>query len=320
MLRNVVLGIAAGLLALVSLHTSEAAGGVYLTESGAGYPSNYTVSVQKWVNEDSQMRWNAVPSSYKSQFQTAINDWEQVLPKTQWTYSTSGDRVKIEVYTSGDRCNFFAVACTALKWQNDGARLGYYIKGADVWINDQHYNFTINGFRATVSHEVGHVHGLADRYDGSGECRSDESTIMDLLVPDPDSGYIISGCNGYLWPTATDISRVREFYALAGARNIRKGGGGPNWVEWKWEDDNWAESSYYINNYYWNGQEWQYVNGWEHKANVATGDGDDARTLSANFTVPAGWPDGYYSMCTHTFSRLYGYQEWRCGPNVYLYH
>lgn len=314
-LRAAIIGALGAALALLSAGTVSADHRVYFAEDN----SSRTYAIDHWAINGTTITWcsddntfynnNIIGSSYIEGLHT---------PAVHWTQNCGSTSVWIRSYTTGSRCSQAAGGCITRYHRYNATRQGDYVYAADIWLNDQNWNFYDLGRIAVVHHELGHLHGLEERYHHSGSpCNNSETTIMDAAVG--DGIYILGGCDGYLPTDVLDRPRELAFYDLVPVRNFLLLAPPTNAYFWQWEDVNWAEASYKISHYYWNGSSWQYIRTDDHATNVARGRPTSTGYLSMTFYRPSGWPAGYYTSCFQTYNRLYGAKHWLCTPNKYLF-
>jgi hypothetical protein len=315
--RWVGLGLALGVLASLAVKPAGADHLIYLDEGGTP-----TSAVKQWVIQDAPVRWCSDDNGFYSA--NAIAPWESVLPGTDFVNDCGSVNVWIRSYVTGDPCGrgAGAVGCFASLPEWDSGRGAYYVAGANLWLNDQYYNFPYpEGRQAIANHEVGHLHGLHERYcDSPDPCTDGDSSVMDFVwVDGANPPNVLSGRDSNV-PTANDIARTQSYYSLSPASSLTKFKTDPDSVNWYWTDSTWAESYYLLNHYYSldGGVSWIYIRTDTHSGSVGPGQPDSPRQLFRSFDRPAGYPAADYMACIQTRNEVYGSQHWVCTPSEFL--
>ena len=137
----------------------------------------------------------------------AMMDWES-LPVTNSILNAH-----VRFIDKSDPCgNSSAPACWNPVYVNDDVRNVDVVSHGTVELNEANFNFTNAGYNYALAHEIGHVYGLAERYnETNGTANASETTIMDLGA---QTGSIITGgADGSIdAPQTIDLNRVRAFW------------------------------------------------------------------------------------------------------------
>ena len=159
-----------------------------------------------------------------------------------------------------------------------------YLTRAQVCVNPNAGLLVNNDYNrrlAAISHEIGHVYGLADRYDNSllnPPCNDEETTIMDaakyksVMFP-PAYGIVL--CDEIEEPLVNpDIERVKRLYSEGSLENFTvktDGTAKPISVTFGWEDHAWAEEHHRLTYHYFDTKRGRFVE--FHKREVRDGIG-----------------------------------------------
>lgn len=312
LLRPALTGTIAAIIALWTVGEGSAFHRVFLAEENL----SRTYAIDHWAINGNVIRWCSDDNSFYYSNVIGTAYVEGLFAGAHWAQDCSVTSVWIRSYVSGDRCSASVGACTTLFHRYDAARQGDCVYAAPIWLNDQNWEFTLASTIAVVHHELGHVHGLDERYiESPPSCNPYEQTIMDAAVS--DGVYIQSGCDGY-HPSDGDLSRERAFYDPDPAQQPLIIGSPSTSVTWQWKDQDWAEASYKVSYYHWNGTSWAYIRTDDHPYAVAYGRGSRIGYIQRIFARPSGWPAGWYTSCIQTYNRIYGAKHWVCTPNAYL--
>jgi len=289
---------------------------IYEAENPATDPNTY--AVKWWVLEDDRMYWCNHTDYYYS-----MQDYEDTLPGYQWYYDCAAPEVMIDSYDMESQCeNPAAVACVNRIYLLSPERGGLYMWTADIWLNENVYAFTAEGARYVIAHELGHVHGLDDRYVAGADdpCNPDEETVMDAARGQsfPDAVWITGGCDDIGGPTALDASRIEDFYAVNAAGNPRVEDQEREWVIWAWDDSAWAENEYRLDYLRWAGTDWVQVDEENYREDVWQEPGGLHAVGFIPSIIDPPQPDGYYMLCMCTYSCMHGCQNPTCTPYVWL--
>lgn len=135
-----------------------------------------------------------------------------------------------------------------------------------------------------MTHELGHLYGLHDRYTASG-CNPNDYSVMDASVC--DGGY----------PTYIDLGRMNysDTYGGTYLATSTTASGGTMYTQW--QDRTWNDLVVRFKRYKWVGISWQYQQTVESYDNIGTHYDSDPRTIYHSWYTGGG---GYwYKICTH---------------------
>lgn len=216
-------------------------------------------------------------------------------------------------------------ACTEIAHGWDAAREGWYVASARVWVNNVTFGYpNYEGTRAVVTHELGHVYGLADAYHHVTDppCNGNFASIMDAFtkVWGGTKWNITNGCYGY-WLQPYDTYHVDLMYRANHPAFQPMGLGawrpGPGQLAIKWDDVSPAEWGYAIGVYRWDGSNWVQVPGTWYWHSNATGDHAQASREGFVWPRPSSQPAALYRGCIYTVT-YWGPQYFRCTNWVWV--
>lgn len=206
-----------------------------------------------------RLDWYAT-SSIRTFAQSAINSWKTTGSAPPWTHnwseinskgSTQLDLRFIDVDSDssyGQCSNPAAVACFSVSnYVRDGTRGVYYWNKALIRVKFSKLTgatVTNSVKQAIVSHELGHVFGLADRYASSGGCQSPtETTVMERFTVKNGQWQSCAGAN-VTFPQTVDTQRINSYFEQgqyiqpsSGSWIVKSG----SYFSSKWRDEAWTE-------------------------------------------------------------------------------
>ena len=253
----------------------------------------------------------------------AIASWEGVIGGLQFSQGCGltgyGPNFLRSNVTGGYPCASYAYGCTVFAGNTpppyDSLRRAYYPHSLDVWFNTTTYgNWTNNGYKAAAAHELGHVFGLDEQYEGwpnHGSCPSGYlncpgagTSIMDIAT---STGHV----DGVDAPQADDITKVSSFfYLMPVGPYVTSYGSAPGVLYLNFTDLSYVESTYRIGIYRCCVNDIYHLEfAWDHAASVGK------RNVTNGipwYRATSGSPPGYYSMCGHTFNTVSGYMHYFC--------
>lgn len=221
----------------------------------------------------------------------AVNKWASQMPNQKWTKVAEAAQADVKFRESATACPPSSRGCVKLEtFYNDTTRSAYYAKSWTVYQNSS------LATALTLTHEVGHVIGLHERYidDGSqekGTCNDNEVTVMDRSDCDPITG-----------PQSIDISRARNAYEWGQTTNQGVSVSGSR-ATLTWQDRAAGEYEHVVSVYWWNStdQIWSYVSTVYHQTGIGLMDAGRVMTKEFDRAV-ANTPVGYYKFCSKTYS------------------
>ena len=121
---------------------------------------------------------------------------------------------------------------------HDTTRFGMYWTKAEICVSTT-YDYADDAHREDVlTHEVGHLFGLADRYlHPSGACNPNDDTIMDGSVP--GRGIVMGGLSRAMTEAALGRFGKRGFCRISRSSLLA-----PPQLKWDGLDNAWAEKSH----------------------------------------------------------------------------
>lgn len=294
--------IAAILLVVVS--ASQAFGYyVYLGEMPAWYNGSYNGVNHWYALTDVSMDYYADPS-LSSIAVTAFGNWTSAVGFTFYTASQAAADITILPDTA--MTDYGIITFTMGSF--DSTRKAIYLMGGAVKINPNLK--PQGGLQATLTHEIGHALGLADRY-----------TMGSSLVCDTGSTIMNSGAcsNRPSQPSADDVARMNSMYKTGDIRNLAATAPSSSTVTVTWNDFTWGEFEHEMTLQYYNGSSYQDVSTVHHLTDTGLRYGfGNSRQLSTTLSRGSSGPGGYRVCGKARFKRGTGYGPTECSNVVQL--
>ena len=250
---------------------------------------------------------------------SAISSWTAIVPEME--YLEVSAEVTADVVFKAGSCPNSAPACsynTDHYFESD-RDASYWIKNT---INvDFSENWSADGRRAAVAHELGHIYGLHERYQETPQdCNASETTIMDALVE--VSGYLFH-CDFLTGPVSIDDSRVTSYWS-DGAYSSFAGTPFGTAGLWAWKNDAWTPR-YHRVYYYWYDPSTGWVN-YEFKAitaDIGVPRVTEDRIMSDlinRLSYPIITGPGWHVACGYPkFEAFDEWGDWVCSNQIYLW-
>jgi hypothetical protein len=266
-LRAVIEGVVCGATFLVMVRPSEANHYRFMIDNSSRWnPDGVTLRGINlpWIAENDTYAVCSDWAQLPQEIVAAIGDWEAVLPELQFhLFCTSGPilDIQLESVSGVDICRPLDPACYDDTYVSGGALGGRYGGAPVITFNDDAdgFEFTVDGRRVAMSHELGHVFGLDEAYCDNpsppatpAPCTTPapNTTIMNCVmardIPGPKD-EVYQSCSGgaVLGPTISDGDDVRLLYDHEQATEVTSADLHSDAVI-QFKDFNWAETEYSI--------------------------------------------------------------------------
>ena len=267
-----------------------------------------------WWSAASSSLWWWAESDLLANTQTAVNNWQSAtgLPFYKAPSQATADLTVVE----DNSLEAFGIVELTEVAADPGRNANYTYRALATIRNDGEK--PVGGWQATIAHEIGHVIGLHEAYEDSGN--EDEQDAF----CNPQSTIMNSGscANRPDKPSSLDISRVINLYQTGELLNLTTSS---SWftssLYTTWKDGAWGEYEHRLYLYYWDGTQWAMLDHVGHTAQTGTREMNwNTRTLSRTFTrTQYGKPAGWYMVCGFPIFRHGGAGTWRCSNYSWVY-
>ena len=284
---------------VVFAHHKEFSGSASKKANISGY-ENYIMS--NWALRGTDVVWKS-DALIRNDVVKAIGNWKKHsgISSLGWTEGSDWN-VRFEHkdcgrHVNGDSIPAFIESPTEDYWEplvgHGNSLAANYLKKADICISNtvrfQNSSSMIpiihNARLAAITHEIGHVYGLAERYNEyTGQCGSDKS-IMD---GGRDWSVVILHCDGIDEPQTIDVERVTRLYSKGSLSGLTAtttsheelSNGKATGATISWEDAAWAEKEHRIKFYIYESTGWRHFTTETIEEGIGTH--RDIRGVSAN--------------------------------------
>jgi hypothetical protein len=194
------------------------------------------------------------------------------------------------------------------------------LTGGDVKMDSDWYYSTPTPAITVLSHEIGHLVGLADRYMSDDSCNPNDTTVMDATRTSGD--HVIEGCDGNsAGPMFLDRGRALGFYNWRAPGNVTSSSTASHMYV-SWRDDNWSEYDYPVHIYRWESVpgQWVFVQTYYYNQSIGWMDySEPGDTWFDWYRLSYNRPPGTSQACIQVYHHLYGNQAWVCAPYRSVY-
>lgn len=128
--------------------------------------------------------WWADPNnpSFKADVVTALGNWTTPIPQLLWQEKPTPDPSETGVVFKIDHCAFNSLSCAPVTNAHNYSPLNAsYWWRAEVKIDPDH-DYGSGARAAAITHELGHLYGLHERYIAWSGCNAGELTILDFFA------------------------------------------------------------------------------------------------------------------------------------------
>lgn len=249
---------------------------------------------------------------------SGIASWTTLVPELEYTEVPL--EITADVVFKAGTCWDGSPACRVTTgYYYEGDRDASYWSQATIFI-DFSFNWTADGRKSAVAHEMGHLYGLHERYiDPRGACNNSDYTIMDGLQL--ISGYVVH-CDFLTGPVSIDDTRVTSYWSNGAYSSFTATPFGTAGV-WEWKNDAWAPYFHRVTYYYY---DWSI--GWvPYEVKAITADIGvhritEDRTMSDlinRLNYPAVPGPAWHIACGHPrFEAFDTFGDWVCSNYIYL--
>ncbi len=228
-------------------------------------PPGYVINSEylNWVDynlwsgdTDSQwnrVRWKSDPT-IRASVQEAILMWTSNVPGLRFLEVASTESVYFRDTTCITDPNAFG-CWTPKNYWTDPVRHATYVTRGEIKLNTS-YTYSQYGRVAILSHEIGHMLGLDERYLASNYpsqgdpfgCNRNEDVIMDGMKLAVGAWV---HCDDKHWPTGLDVTRTNEWWDQGKAVWLPSGSDYGVQGRFYWRDEAWTEHHWNME-YLWN--------------------------------------------------------------------
>ncbi len=204
-----------------------------------------------WALSNSNLRWYA-PTSIRSDVDSAVSNWESVIPDLDWFGSTSSASTADLEFEYKSCAGGGAGRFTVDTWYDDSTRDANYWTDARICVSNT-TSYGTNGRLAVIAHEMGHAYGLHEQYLDQQTPSACNNAVVSIM--DTGTGSPLVHCDSLTGPALHDENNVDAYWSLGQMEAITHSYSAPN-VKIQWEDGAWAEQQWNMEFWYHNGTNW----------------------------------------------------------------